>query len=254
MSQFVIRLEREPAGLDFFVAVAMHLPSVEVVGLASEPDAVVELAARERPDVMVLDSDALANANDVIRQVHDVAPTTRVVMVSGDGFVGGPSAFAAGAAGHLERSLRPEVVVEEVTTLVNGALRGTAAVMAPDPGAARRARTFAGQAVKVWGRDQLEDAVKLLVSELVGNAVRHADSDIEVVIRLLDTAVRVEVRDDVSSMPRLVDAADDDESGRGLAIVDALASRWGVDVRGQGKSVWFELNFGEDAYRSPGCT
>jgi hypothetical protein len=36
-------------------------------------------------------------------------------------------------------------------------------------------------------------------------------------------------------------AAGDDEGGRGLALVDALATRWGVDADGAGKSVWFEV-------------
>lgn len=93
--------------------------------------------------------------------------------------------------------------------------------------------------------DQLGD-VRLLVSELVTNAVRHADMAEEDAIRLTvqvtGTAVRVEVADPGAGFepePPPEDPAR--ASGWGLFLVETLADRWGVE-RGGGTLVWFELD------------
>ena len=82
---------------------------------------------------------------------------------------------------------------------------------------------------------------RLLVSELVANAVRHANSMVEVVIRLLPERVRVEVRDNSPEPPLQRSPEPEDESGRGLFLVDTLTHAWGVEAREDGKSVWFEV-------------
>jgi hypothetical protein len=53
--------------------------------------------------------------------------------------------------------------------------------------------------------------------------------------------VTVEVLDESSSVPVLATSRNDPRSGRGLVIVDALASRWGYRPSQSGKSVWFTL-------------
>jgi anti-sigma regulatory factor (Ser/Thr protein kinase) len=84
------------------------------------------------------------------------------------------------------------------------------------------------------------DTVQLLVSELVTNAVLHAASAPTVAIHLFDDHVHVEVLDDRNQDARLTEAHDD-ESGRGVALVDALAERWGTIVVEAGKIVWFDV-------------
>ncbi len=88
---------------------------------------------------------------------------------------------------------------------------------------------------------RLDDA-KLLVSELVTNAVVRALSPVE--LRVIESvrSVRIEVHDRSPHVPSPADAGPDAEHGRGLSIVDRLADRWGTD-RGDadGKAVWFEL-------------
>jgi anti-sigma regulatory factor (Ser/Thr protein kinase) len=86
----------------------------------------------------------------------------------------------------------------------------------------------------------------LLVSELVTNAVVHAHSRARVVIVTgNDRAdVRIEVHDDAREPPRMGGFDPDALSGRGLALVDAMSDRWGVEPSGPthpGKRVWFEL-------------
>jgi len=88
----------------------------------------------------------------------------------------------------------------------------------------------------------VDDAL-VLTSELVTNAVRHGQQDIELRIRVDNDTVRVEVSDASTELPRLVPAQVSSETGRGLLILAAIATAWGSKRRadGIGKTVWFEL-------------
>jgi anti-sigma regulatory factor (Ser/Thr protein kinase) len=82
----------------------------------------------------------------------------------------------------------------------------------------------------------------LLVSELVTNAVRHAESDVIQVGVRTDGRVRVSVIDESPKMPRQQSPGPDEPGGRGLMIVDQLAQAWGVDpLPGDGKCIWFDV-------------
>ncbi|MFB0618135.1 ATP-binding protein [Streptomyces sp. AGS-58] len=86
-----------------------------------------------------------------------------------------------------------------------------------------------------------EDAV-LLVSELVGNAVRHTGARVfGLRMRRRPGWVRVEVRDPSRGLPCLMPVQELDVSGRGLFLVDKLSDRWGVDLLPRGKTTWFEM-------------
>jgi anti-sigma regulatory factor (Ser/Thr protein kinase) len=93
--------------------------------------------------------------------------------------------------------------------------------------------------------DALED-VRLLVSEVVTNAVRHARSPrgarIGLAVSVVGSAVRAEVSDGGSGFePAARTKAQDEVGGWGLHLVDRLAARWGVD-RGSATRVWFEVD------------
>ncbi|MEV0224165.1 ATP-binding protein [Streptomyces sp. NPDC050704] len=89
------------------------------------------------------------------------------------------------------------------------------------------------------------DDVQLCVTELVGNVVRHVGEGTPVRVRVMragEGRIRVEVADpDPRALPVLLCATGDDESGRGLALLDAVALRWGVEQGAAGKTVWCEL-------------
>jgi anti-sigma regulatory factor (Ser/Thr protein kinase) len=88
------------------------------------------------------------------------------------------------------------------------------------------------------GRDA--DVAELLTSELAANAVRHGQTPFTVVVSA-SPVVRVEVHDGNAIVPTVQAARGDDEAGRGLLLIEALADSWGVDECGGGKVVWFEL-------------
>ncbi|MFE2312183.1 ATP-binding protein [Streptomyces sp. NPDC059441] len=87
--------------------------------------------------------------------------------------------------------------------------------------------------------------VLLCVTELVGNVIRHLGEGTPVRVRVVRAdggRTRVEVADpDPRALPVLLCASGDDESGRGLALLDAMALRWGVEQGAAGKTVWCEL-------------
>lgn len=86
------------------------------------------------------------------------------------------------------------------------------------------------------------EAAALLTSEVVTNAVRHGSGDITLGLSAGTLLVLVEVGDDDVGTPRARELHhDDDEGGRGLQIVTALASGWGVRYRQPGKIVWFTV-------------
>ncbi|MEV6107570.1 SpoIIE family protein phosphatase [Streptomyces sp. NPDC051940] len=110
----------------------------------------------------------------------------------------------------------------------------------PRTSAPREARRHARAALAGWGLDDLSDAVELLVSEVVTNAIRYARRP--VTLRLVHTdRVRCEVVDDVPQLPRLRRAGPADEGGRGMFLVNRVARDWGAERLSAGKVVWFEI-------------
>ena len=127
-------------------------------------------------------------------------------------------------------------------TLTDDDTTGLSERISGGPAAASRAREIlSGALADTVPGDALHD-VLLLTTELVTNAVRHASSTTRVAAAVAGSRIRVSVTDDGPGMPVQRVAAPDDEGGRGLAIVESLASDWGVDVIGDGRgtTVWFE--------------
>jgi hypothetical protein len=90
------------------------------------------------------------------------------------------------------------------------------------------------------GRALLGDA-ELVVSELTTNALRANCSASTVRWQIDGSVVTVSVFDDADGWPRAVQARAEDDHGRGLRIVGALARRWGVSPEDCGKRTWAEL-------------
>ena len=112
--------------------------------------------------------------------------------------------------------------------------------LTPKLTAARRARSLIRRPLRQWGLTDLIPVAELVVSELVTNAVRYAQSKISLRL-VLEGALFCEILDDSAALPRLRQASEDDERGRGLQVVSQVAQRWGTRRTGTGKVVWCEL-------------
>ncbi|MDQ3463114.1 MAG: ATP-binding protein [Actinomycetota bacterium] len=85
------------------------------------------------------------------------------------------------------------------------------------------------------------DSAVLLISELATNVTLHARTDLQVSIRFEDDTLWGEVKDWNSRLPQPCTAPEGATTGRGLALVESLAHRWGIDQDDGGKTVWFSL-------------
>src|ERR1700736_6081556 len=113
----------------------------------------------------------------------------------------------------------------------------------PNPGVVREARALVAGVLDREGfpADAVFVAV-LLTSELVTNAVRHARTDLEVVVSIDERLAHVAVVDRNTRLPQPALAPSDATTGRGLKLVDAMASAWGADHTPKGKGVWCEVS------------
>lgn len=112
------------------------------------------------------------------------------------------------------------------------------------------ARRFVTDALKRWGRGELADTAALLTSEVVTNAVLHARTSVDLVVRQLRDGVAVEVTDGSNLRPQGRRTTPQSTTGRGLALLDQLAATWDVKLRSNGKTVRFTLKDGIDPWAS----
>ncbi|MFF7250655.1 SpoIIE family protein phosphatase [Embleya sp. NPDC008237] len=117
-------------------------------------------------------------------------------------------------------------------------------VLPEDPTAAGQARRHVHEQFRLWCLDaELEMATELIVSELVGNVIRHATGPIQ--LRLLRSRTLIcEVSDGSLTTPHIRHARATDEGGRGLQLVAAMAQRWGTRYTLAGKCIWTEQALG----------
>ena len=213
----------------------------EVVGEANSGADAVALARALHPDVVVLDLGLPDIAGeDVLTRIRSESPRTKVVIFSGKE-ARDRAWFEERVAGYvmkdadldylidvLERAGRP--TVEETLDLPR------------DLGSVGRARQFVTDTFERWGAEELTDDALIVVSELVTNAVTHAHTGCQVRLVADDNAVRIAVVDHGGGTPDPRPYSAHQPHGRGLHIVGALTSAWGVDDVDDGKMVWAELS------------
>lgn len=110
-----------------------------------------------------------------------------------------------------------------------------------DRTAAAVARERTRSVLRAWRLPALLDPLLLVVSELVGNAVRHGRPPVAMKLRRSGSSVRVEVHDEAHRTPPASVGlpGEEAESGRGRFLVDAVADETGVEqIPGDGKVVW----------------
>lgn len=140
-----------------------------------------------------------------------------------------------GEDGGLDHTLAPAPTIRR--TLLS--------VAQAEPERVAVARQHLRELLHDWpSQDQVDSAV-LLLSEMLTNVLVHTDADAlmqaEVRGEPGGRRMRVEVTDTSDDLPHKRRPGEMASSGRGLVLIELLAQSWGVDPRGEGKSIWFEL-------------
>ncbi|MFC7258841.1 SpoIIE family protein phosphatase [Streptomyces lutosisoli] len=144
---------------------------------------------------------------------------------------------------------------DTVTAVAPTVRRTVLTVAQAEPERIADARQQLRELLHDWAsEDQLDSAV-LLVSEMVTNVLVHTDADALLVAEVTgepgERRLKVEVTDASDDLPHRRHPGELASSGRGLVFVELLADAWGVDPRGEGKSIWFEF-YESDAEEAPG--
>jgi CheY-like chemotaxis protein len=223
---------------------------IQVVAEATNGLEAIELAAALHPDLIVLDIampelDGLA----ALPRLLEASPESRIVMLSAFPRAAQEAqALAAGAAAYVEKTVATEELVDELIAgagLLDVAVRALTAPahegFSADPQSVSAARRFVAGTLADWELSELADTITLLLSELVTNAIIHAEAAPDVTVRLLRDRVHVEVADGRSRTVDAQETSETDSTGRGLALVDALAADWGSVSVADGKVVWFDV-------------
>jgi hypothetical protein len=119
--------------------------------------------------------------------------------------------------------------------------------VAPEPEAPSLARNLVGDACRAWRLHELLHPARLVMSELVTNAVEHAGTDLTAVVTRRGSGLQLAVADGSAEHPRLIKMRPPrrgcplDERGRGLRTVAATATAWGSLPTPLGKVVWANL-------------
>ncbi|MEU2582721.1 SpoIIE family protein phosphatase [Streptomyces avermitilis] len=134
----------------------------------------------------------------------------------------------------------------EPDTLLPSVRRTMLTVAQAEPERVASARQQLRELLHDWASEDQVDSAVLLVSEMLTNVLVHTEAEAlltaEVTGEKKERRIRVEVTDASDDLPHRRQPGELASSGRGLMLVELLADTWGVDPRGEGKSIWFELH------------
>lgn len=133
-----------------------------------------------------------------------------------------------------------------VGTIPEAPRRTLMTIAQAEPERIAAAREQVRQLLHDWRDEDQRDSAVLMVSEMVTNVLVHTDGDALLVAEVAcgekARRLRVEVSDGSDELPHKRHPGEMASSGRGLVLMEMLADAWGVDPRGEGKAIWFELN------------
>jgi len=219
-----------------------------IVGEAANGQEAIELVAKARPDLVVLDvAMPVLDGIAALPRLREASPGTRIVMLSGFPVedMERPS-LEAGAVGYLTKG--PDIGAVPAQLHILATALGTLQKVldrtyTPDPSSARSARVDLRSTLEGKVDRAALDVIELLTSELVSNVIQHARTPARLTAVMTGLRLRVSVTDAGPGMPtRQLDVSPQRIGGRGLALVEALAANWGVGAAAVGKTVWFEVD------------
>ena len=215
----------------------------EVVGEAGDGGEAVRMAVALQPDIVVLDLGLPDIAGrEVLSRVRIGSPASKVVVFSGNETAHRawverqPGSYCAedtddldyvvsllesvGATGDVVASLD---LPRQLTSL-------------------RRARQFVAEKIVEWQLEDISADALLVASELAANAITHAESGFRIRVSLTPSSFRIDVFDTGTGTPEPQPPRENFEFGRGLHLVGAITTAWGLEVVPDiGKLVWAEL-------------
>ena len=216
------------------------------VSEAPDGDGALAAAGQEQFDLVVLDLAMPGRSGfDVLPELRQLVGRAPIVVLSNLARRRWEAdVLARGAVGFVEKRTPNDQLIGDILTIASlldrlGERLGLDLARSPvAPGEARRFVRSALTEVDV----PMIDAVELLTSELVTNAVVHAESEPHLVLVLHADRIRVEVHDADPDLPSRRKPDEARPGGRGLMLLDQLASSWGAAPSGGGKVVWFEVS------------
>lgn len=210
-------------------------PSPQVGGVAADTEMPLAYANRMSRNGCFQGAYSSGTAPEAVRGGHD----GRMAGLEG---IGQPRGQGRATAARWSPAVEDERALKAIELFGDPTEAEVPLPSRPESAAAARRLTQI-VVLRHWGLSpkMTEDAV-LLVSELVGNAVRHTGARVfGLRMKRRRGWIRVEVRDPSRGLPCLMPVQEMDLSGRGLFLVDKLSDRWGVDLLPRGKTTWFEM-------------
>ncbi|MER6467281.1 ATP-binding SpoIIE family protein phosphatase [Streptomyces collinus] len=234
------------------------------LGVDPDPDYPTTRFTLEPGEIMTLCTDGLIETGG-----HDMESGWRRVRAILEDHRGDPESLAdalvqgvLGPSSHHTTGPRPDRREDDIAVLLLGrpgvdrgwgdpaavrtAVRRTALSVAQDePERIAEARRHLRELLHDWGSADQVDSAVLLVSETVTNVLVHTDADALLLAEVTGEPggrrLRLEVTDAGDDLPHKRRPGELASSGRGLVLIELLADAWGVEPRGRGKSIWFEL-------------
>jgi len=205
----------------------------------------LQKAQTDHPDAVIVDVSGLTATHD--------SPLLVFAAQARPAEAGGSPILLCGAGRDLEQrldahpALRRLFRFQDVDSAVLAARSGRVLPerfrvrSGPTANVVGEARALVARACATWGVVEVSADAELVVSELCSNAVRHAGTPLQVLVRRTAFHLYIEVFDESPRMPveRTPDVLAD--SGRGLFIIERFTSAWGSNRIGTGKVVWAAL-------------
>lgn len=215
----------------------------DVVGEAADGQEAVDLTRALTPDLVVLDLGLPDIAGgEVLAGIREHSPASKVVVFSGAD-VPDRAWVRERVEGYVLKDADLDYLVDLLESVGRERTDQAEINLPKDLASVPRARWFTRDRLDQWDCGVSIPDTLVVVSELVANAVTHTDSGCLLRLSRGTSAVRVEVLDDGSGTPEPQPPSASRESGRGLHLIDALTTAWGIEMvpRDGGKVVWAEL-------------
>lgn len=213
---------------------------------AADAEEALARAEENQPQLIVLDLSMPGHTGlDVLPDLLALSPGAAIVVLSNL-----PrrrleeTALRRGAVAYVEKRVGAEQLVREIlraAAMANGSQELVALALPAESTAPRAARAFVRDMLRT-DEAAFVSSVELLVSEVVTNAVVHTASAPRIEVVASDASVRVTVHDDDPRLPRMRVPDLERPGGRGLHLLEEVASRWGAEPDARGKVVWFEID------------